>query len=64
VIKYLVITNIFKWYIFNANDFEKVFFSDKNLVKPFIDFEEGRLSRINTDFFYKSIAEPYPFKLG
>jgi len=56
-IKYLVITNIFEWFIFNANDFEKLFSSDKNLVKQFIDFEEGRLSGINTDFFYKSIAE-------
>ncbi len=33
--------------------------SDKNLVKQFIDFEEGRLSGTNTDFFYKSIAEPF-----
>ena len=58
-IKYLVITNIFEWFIFNANDFEKLFSSDKNLVKQFIDFEEGRLSGTNTDFFYKSIAEPF-----
>lgn len=58
-IKYLVITNIFEWFIFNANDFEKLFSSDKNLVKQFIDFEEGRLSGINTDFFYKSIAQPF-----
>ena len=58
-IKHLVITNIFEWFIFNANDFEKLFSSDKNLVKQFIDFEEGRLSGINTDFFYKSIAEPF-----
>ena len=58
-IKYLVITNIFEWYIFNANDFEKLFSSDKILVKQFIDFEEGRLSGTNTDFFYKSIAEPF-----
>jgi hypothetical protein len=58
-IKHLVITNIFEWFIFNANDFEKLFSSDKNLVKQFIDFEEGRLSGTNTDFFYKSIAEPF-----
>jgi hypothetical protein len=58
-IKYLVITNIFEWFIFNANDFEKLFSTDKNLVKQFIDFEEGRLSGTNTDFFYKSIAEPF-----
>jgi adenine-specific DNA-methyltransferase len=58
-IKHLVITNIFEWYIFNAADFEKLFADNKNLVKQFIDFEEGRLSGTNTDFFYKNIAEPF-----
>ncbi len=59
VIKYLVINNIFGWFIFNANDFDKLFFSDKDLFKKFIDFEEGRLSGANTDFFYNSIAKPF-----
>ena len=58
-VKHLVITNIFEWYIFNSNDFEKHFASDKYLVKQFTDFEEGRLSGTNTDFFYKNIAEPF-----
>ena len=58
-IKYLVATNIFEWFIFNASDFEKCFASDKSFVKQFADFEEGRLSGTNTDFFYRSIAEPF-----
>jgi len=58
-VKHLVITNIFEWFVFNANDFEKLFANDKNLVKQFIDFEEGRLSGTNTDFFYKNIAEQF-----
>ena len=58
-IKYLVITNIFEWFIFNASDFEKFFADDKSIVKQFIDFEEGRLPGTNTDFFYKNIAEPF-----
>ena len=62
-IKHLVITNIFEWFIFNSNDFEKIFADDKSLVKQFIDFEEGRLSGTNTDFFYKNIAEPCINKL-
>ncbi|NLT51325.1 MAG: class I SAM-dependent DNA methyltransferase [Ignavibacteria bacterium] len=62
-IKYLVITNIFEWYIFNANDFEKLFSSDKNLVKQFEDFENERLSGRNTDFFYKNIAEQFIEKI-
>jgi adenine-specific DNA-methyltransferase len=58
-IKYLVATNIFEWFIFNASDFEKLFASDKDFVKKFIDFDEGRSPGTNTDFFYKSIAEPF-----
>ncbi|MDO9340292.1 MAG: class I SAM-dependent DNA methyltransferase, partial [Bacteroidales bacterium] len=58
-VKNLIITNIFEWFIFNANDFERLFTSDKNLVKQFTDFEERRLSGLNTDFFYKNIAEPF-----
>ncbi|MFA5818826.1 MAG: TaqI-like C-terminal specificity domain-containing protein [Bacteroidales bacterium] len=58
-VKNLIITNIFEWFIFNTNDFERLFASDKNLVKQFTDFEERRLSGLNTDFFYKNIAEPF-----
>lgn len=62
-IKYLVATNILEWFIFNANDFEKLFAQDKELVKQFGDFENERLSGKTTDFFYKNIAEPFINKL-
>ena len=62
-VKHLVITNIFEWFIFNSNDFEKLFAEDKSIVRQFTDFEEGRLSGTNTDFFYKNIAEPFCRKL-
>jgi hypothetical protein len=58
-----VATNILEWFIFNASDFEKLFASDKNLLKQFTDFEEGRLPATNTDFFYKDIAEPFIEKI-
>ena len=57
-VKHLVITNIYEWFIFDAKIFEELFFGDKELVKNFQDFEEGRLSGTKTDFFYKQIAEP------
>ena len=57
-IKYLIATNIFEWFIFDAHVFEKEFAQDKQLVKKFIDFEEGRLGGQTTDFFYKEIAQP------
>ena len=57
-IKHLVATNIYEWFIFDAETFEKEFAQNKTLVKQFTDFEEGRLSGKTTDFFYKEIAEP------
>jgi hypothetical protein len=57
-LKYLIATNIYEWFIFDANLFEKEFAQNKTLVKQFTDFEEGRLSGKTTDFFYKQIAEP------
>jgi len=62
-VKHLVITNIFEWFIFNSSDFEKLIADNKSIVKQFTDFEEGRLSGTNTDFFYKNIAEPFCNKL-
>ncbi|WP_210391279.1 Eco57I restriction-modification methylase domain-containing protein [Synechococcus sp. PCC 7502] len=57
-VKHLVVTNIYEWFIFDAKIFEELFFGDKELVKNFQDFGEGRLSGTKTDFFYKQISEP------
>ncbi|MFM6595045.1 MAG: Eco57I restriction-modification methylase domain-containing protein, partial [Dolichospermum sp.] len=57
-IKYLIATNIYEWFIFDANIFEKAFIENKTLVQQFTDFEAGRLSSKKTDFFYKEIAQP------
>jgi type II restriction/modification system DNA methylase subunit YeeA len=58
-IKYLIVTNIYEWFIFDAQLFERLFANNKQLIKKFTDFEEKRLSDIRTDFFYKEIAEPF-----
>jgi len=57
-IRYLVVTNVYEWFIFDATIFEQLFFNDKALVSQFTDFVEKRLSGKKTDFFYKQIAEP------
>ena len=57
-LKHLIATNIYEWYIFDAQLFEKVFAQNKPLVKKFIDFEEGRAGGNKTDFFYNEIAAP------
>ncbi len=55
----MIVTNIYEWFIFNANDFDRLFAQNKKLVNQFTDFEEGRLADTKTDFFYKQIAEPF-----
>ena len=58
-VKHLVVTNINEWFIFDATLFDRLFAQNKNLVKQFKDFEDGRLADTKTDFFYKQIAEPF-----
>ncbi|MCL1464692.1 class I SAM-dependent DNA methyltransferase [Argonema galeatum] len=57
-IKYLIATNIYEWFIFDASSFEKAFIENKTLIKQFNDFQAGRLSSKKTDFFYQEIAQP------
>lgn len=58
-VKYLVATNIYEWFIFDATLFDRLFAQNKSLVTQFNDFEEGRLADTKTDFFYKQVAEPF-----
>ncbi len=58
-VKYLIATNINEWFVFDSNVFEKQFAQNKEFVKQFTDFENGRLAEKTTDFFYKEIAQPF-----
>ena len=58
-LKQLVITNIYEFFIFDAQEFERVFYSNKKLLKAFDDFNNGKLTSDKTDFFYKEIASVY-----
>ncbi|MDX1905370.1 MAG: Eco57I restriction-modification methylase domain-containing protein, partial [Thermonemataceae bacterium] len=58
-VKHLVATNINEWFIFDAVLFDRLFAQNKNFVKQFTDFEDGRLADTKTEFFYKQIAEPF-----
>jgi len=58
-LKHLVVTNIYEWFIFDAQLFNKIFAENRSFTKQFVDFEEGRLSGKTTDFFYKEIAKPF-----
>lgn len=56
-VKHLIATNINEWFIFDVNLFDRLFAQNKSLVNQFNDFENGRLAKTKTDFFYKQIAE-------
>ena len=58
-LKYLVITNIYEYYIFDAQEFERIFHSNQKLLKEYRNFKDDRLVSSNTDFFYKEIAAKY-----
>jgi adenine-specific DNA-methyltransferase len=55
-IKHLIITNIYHWFVFPADLFERLFYQDKSLVKKFNDFQEKRLTSEKTKLFYEEIA--------
>lgn len=50
-IKYLIATNIYEYFIFDAQEFEQKFYQNKKLRKEFQDFEDGRKTSRKTDFF-------------
>ncbi|HKO77812.1 MAG TPA: hypothetical protein VJU52_11365, partial [Flavobacterium sp.] len=58
-LKHLVVTNIYEWFVFDAQLFNKLFAENKSFLKQFVDFEEGRLSGKDTKYFYNDIAKPF-----
>lgn len=57
-LRHLVVTNVYEWFVFDAQEFEKLFYQDKRLLKKFEEFVAGKLSGTSPDFFYKEIATP------
>ena len=55
-IKYLIATNVYEYFIFDAQEFEQKFYQNKKLKKEFQDFEDGRKTSRKTDFFYSETA--------
>ena len=55
-LKQLVVTNVHEFFIFDAQEFERVFYSNKKLIKRFTEFCDRKLTSDKTDFFYKEIA--------
>ncbi|MCB0596575.1 MAG: Eco57I restriction-modification methylase domain-containing protein [Lewinellaceae bacterium] len=58
-LKYLVITDIYRWFVFDAAAFDKLFYQNRRLRRDFQDWSEGRKTQSSTDFFYQEIARPF-----
>ncbi|MCL2283270.1 MAG: Eco57I restriction-modification methylase domain-containing protein, partial [Fibromonadales bacterium] len=57
-LRYLIITNIYEWFVFDARNFENTFGSDTKLEKAFTEFENKKSAITSTDKFYKEVASP------
>ena len=55
-IKHLIITNQQQFFVFQVQEFERVF-ATKSFLKEFEKFENGGFREKNTDFFYNEIAK-------
>ena len=58
-LKQLVVTNVYEFVVFDAQEFERLFYSNKKLIKRFEEFNAGELTSEKTDFFYKEIAADF-----
>jgi adenine-specific DNA-methyltransferase len=58
-LKYLVATNIYEWFIFDASDFENLFFKNKKFVKDYEDWRDGKKVSKDTGLFYSQIAAAF-----
>ncbi len=58
-LKQLIVTNVYEYFVFDAHEFERIFYSNKKLIKRFEEFNDGALTSEKTDFFYKEIAADF-----
>lgn len=57
---HIVVTDFYEWFIFDAKDFDRLFWRNTRLKKTFDDFHDPRSLIRNTDEVYAVIAEELP----
>ncbi len=57
-IKHIIITNLYEWFVFDAHDFERLFYKS-NLNKEYVKWKTGQKTSANTPLFYTEIARPF-----
>ncbi len=58
-IKYLIATNIYEWFIFDASVFDKLFYKNMKLVKDFNEWQNKQKTSADRALFYDHIAAPF-----
>lgn len=58
-VKYLIATNAYEYFIWDAQLFEKYFYRNPNLRREYNAFINKQLSGIETKYFYENIASKY-----
>ncbi|HXS37625.1 MAG TPA: Eco57I restriction-modification methylase domain-containing protein [Flavipsychrobacter sp.] len=62
-IKNCIATNIYEWFIFDAQYFEKFFAKDKGFVNDYKEWRDGKKVTRDTNLFYNEIVKPYVDKI-
>ena len=58
-IKHIIISNIYEWFIFDAIEFEKYFYQNKQFSNKYLEWTNGHLLGNSTEWFYNELAKPY-----
>ncbi len=58
-IKHIIITNAYEWFIFNANEFEKLFYKNNHLVNDYNKWKTDKKVSSLTEHFYNDIAKKH-----
>ncbi len=58
-IKNCIATNVYEWFIFDAQYFEKHFAKNKDFVRQYTEWKNNQKVSKDTSLFYNEIAKPY-----
>jgi len=58
-LKHIVITNLQQWFVFDAMQYEKHFFTNTKLVREYNDWSTKQKTSSSTDLFYREIVPKY-----
>jgi adenine-specific DNA-methyltransferase len=56
-LKHIIILTAFKWFVFDAKEFDRLFWSDRQIKKIYTDFKSPSILGDKTKDFYEAIAK-------